>query len=55
MYIFVFQLASDLDPAIDGHILLGDKYNQIVPAGQVPLNERIREFSDSEAKEVCRA
>jgi hypothetical protein len=53
MYILVFQLASDLDPAIDGRVLFGEKFSQVVPPGQAPLDERVREFSESEAKEVC--
>lgn len=54
MYILAFQLASDLDPALDGHTLLGEKFKTLVPAGTgVPLDVRIRQISDEEAKEVC--
>jgi len=52
MYTLVFQLASDLDPAIDGRVLLGDKFHQITPPELAPLNERIRELSEAEASEL---
>jgi N-terminal acetyltransferase B complex non-catalytic subunit len=54
LYILAFQMASDLDPAIDGHILLGDKFNQIFPPEleRLPLDNRIHSFSAAEEKEV---
>ena len=54
MYIIAFEMASDLDPAIDGHVLLGEKFTHIIPPEleRPPLRERLNGFCSVEEIEV---
>lgn len=54
MYILVLEMASDLDPAMDGHLLLGEKFSLPLPPEfkRKPMRERLETSSPEEDKEV---
>jgi hypothetical protein len=58
MYALVFQLASDIDPTLDGETLFPDKYKAVFPimADRPKLAERLRgALGDEELSEASRA